>query len=81
MLSYMSNFKNQGGSLLLFSSLIIELRRRVGVEEYPRDTWIYPKKPIYPLKIWGEGTLGKTKKKNIDLGKSDDAEIKSDDSA
>ncbi|KAF3623054.1 hypothetical protein FXO37_32057 [Capsicum annuum] len=65
----MRYFKNTG-SLLLFPSLITELCRRAGVEEYPHDTWVWSKTLIYSLKSRVEDAPGKTKKRKIDLGKS-----------
>lgn len=34
--------KDQGGMHLVFASLIIEIFKRAGVEEYNSDTWVYP---------------------------------------
>lgn len=38
--------------------------------EYLKDTWVCPGTFIYPLKVWGEGALGKIKKRKINLVKS-----------
>lgn len=62
--------KKPDSSLLLLPSLITELYRRLGVEEYSKETWVHPKNPIYPLKIQGEGVFGNSKKRKIDLEKS-----------
>lgn len=62
-------FKLKCGFLVLFPYFITDLYRRVGVEEYLRDTWVPLKIPIYPFKIWGEDAPGKSKKRNINLVK------------
>lgn len=43
----MDHFKNQGGVHLFFPSLITELSRRAGVEEYASDTWVHPGAPSH----------------------------------
>lgn len=63
------HFKNQGGTLLVFPSLITELCKKAKVKEYGTDTWVHPGPYIFPLKIWGEGPLGQSNKRKIDLGK------------
>lgn len=47
-----------------------EIFRRHRVVEYPRDTWVFPGIPIYPLKIQGESASGKRKKRKNGLVKS-----------
>lgn len=37
------------------------------VKEYPGDTWVHPKNPIYPLKIQGEEESSKRKKMKMTL--------------
>lgn len=72
MLSVMTCFKNQVDSLFLFPALIIEFFMISKFEEYSRDIWVYPKTSIYPLKIQGEGALGKSKKIKINSDMSVD---------
>lgn len=56
--------------MLMFPSMITEMCRRVKVEEYLGDNWISPNTPIYPLKIRGKVTLGKSKKRKVKSEKS-----------
>lgn len=69
-ISYWRYFKNQGGMLLLFPSLKTKLYKRAKVEGYVKDTWVHPSSSIFPLKFWGRGAQGQSKKKNMELGKS-----------
>lgn len=59
------DYKNWGGPMLMFPSLITELWNRAKFEEYSGDNRISPKPPIYPLKMHGEGATSKSKKKNL----------------
>lgn len=59
-------FKNKGGLMHIFPSLITELCKRPKVEEYSGDNWISPKTLIYPINMHGEGANSKIKKSKID---------------
>ncbi|KAF3650944.1 hypothetical protein FXO37_18235 [Capsicum annuum] len=69
MLSEIWYFKNKGGPMLKFPSVITDLSKIFEVEECLGDTLISPKTPIYPLKIQKKSALGKTKKRKVDLEK------------
>ncbi|KAF3654587.1 hypothetical protein FXO37_16401 [Capsicum annuum] len=63
------HFQVQGDTHLYFPSLIIELCKSAGVEEYASDTWVCPNSSIFSLKIRGDSALNKSKKRNINLEK------------
>lgn len=67
MVNEIDYFKIHGGTNLFDPCLITELCKRQRLEEYASDTCVCPSAPIYPLRIWGEGTLQKSKKRNINL--------------
>lgn len=71
------HYKNHGIPMLMFPSLITELFKRVEVEKYLGDNQISSKTLIYPLKMHGEVTTSKNKKRKINLGKSVDDDLES----
>nr|XP_033517221.1 uncharacterized protein LOC117281468 [Nicotiana tomentosiformis]XP_033517222.1 uncharacterized protein LOC117281468 [Nicotiana tomentosiformis] len=50
-------------SCLMFPSLIIELCRRADVEVRSTDHWLPADKPFHPLRVTGEGSTVKSKKR------------------
>lgn len=60
------HYKIQSGTLFPFPSLITELCKRVGVEEYSTYTWVKPIPHITLPKIMGEGAPEHNKKRKVD---------------
>lgn len=57
----------QGSSTLMFLSLITKLCRCAQVEEWNGDHWIPLDKPFHPLRVNGEGSVIKSKKKKMEI--------------
>ncbi|KAG5576193.1 hypothetical protein H5410_056327 [Solanum commersonii] len=53
---------------LVVLSLITELCKWAEVEVLLGDTWMEPKHQIFPIKMHGEGTIVKIKKRKVDSG-------------
>ncbi|KAH0776652.1 hypothetical protein KY290_008063 [Solanum tuberosum] len=64
-------FKVHDSMTLVVPSMIMELCIRAEVELLPGDTWMEPKNPIFPLKMCGEGTVVKSKKRKVDSVEDD----------
>jgi len=57
----------QGGTLLIFPSLITELCRRAHVEKWNGDHLIPADKPLHPLRVTGAGSVLKSKKRKVEI--------------
>lgn len=62
---------------IMFPLLITKLYRRSRVDAFPKNSWVSPKTLSYLLKIRGEGVLGKSNKRKVDLGRSVDDNVNS----
>lgn len=63
-------FKLHDSLSLIFPFLITELCKRAELEEAPKDNGVSPRAPIIPLKVRGDGTTTKSKRRKVDSGKS-----------
>lgn len=73
----LQEFKVHDESFLIIPSVIIELCRQAGVEEFKRDNWVELSVPIFPQKKQGKGTFTKNKKRKIYFRKSSQVETNS----
>ncbi|KAH0746080.1 hypothetical protein KY285_007737 [Solanum tuberosum] len=62
---------------LVVLSLITKLCKWAEVEVLLGDTWVEPKHQIFPIKMHGEGTILKIKKRKVDSGRPGESSTKS----
>ncbi|XP_009782360.1 uncharacterized protein LOC107761975 [Nicotiana tabacum] len=65
MRQYLREYSREKDAGLMFPSLITRLCTRAEVAICPTDRWLPADKPFHPLRVTGEGTVVKSKKRKV----------------